>query len=62
MCVKKGEYSIKMFYKNILLNGFPLKCNVFDPNKIKIKPCNVGVVGQIVKFEGIIEWHFFKNN
>ena len=40
-----------MFYANQLVNGSPFKCNVFDPNKIKIVPCLFGVVDQPVKFE-----------
>jgi hypothetical protein len=40
-----------------MVNGSPFKCNVYDPNKIKIKPCLLGVVGQIVKFEGNTHRH-----
>ena len=53
MKIFKGEYYIDMFYANQLVSGSPFKCNVFDPNKIKIVPCLFGVVDQPVKFEGI---------
>ena len=47
-----GEYYIDIFYANQLVNGSPFKCNVFDPNKIRVVPCLFGVVDQPVKFEG----------
>ena len=43
---------IDIFYGNQLVNATPLKCNVFDPSKIKVVPNTLGFVDQALKFEG----------
>lgn len=51
LCFQIGEYYVDVFFANQLVNGSPFKCNVFDPNKIRMIPTLNGMVDQMVKFE-----------